>query len=90
MILSLVKNNIIYSKNFETSLFLHQNDTINEIKIPKKDQFQIMLENFTKSVLHIENEAFDFKQDLLNQAKIMESIRISHKKKVPIFLNDIG
>ena len=77
-------------QNFETSLFFDQNDTINEIKIPKKDQFLIMLENFTKSVLQLENEAFDFKKDLLNQAKTMEAIRISHKKKVPIFLNDIS
>jgi len=77
-------------QNFETSLFLHQNDNINEIKIPTKDQFQIMLENFTKSILNLESESFDFKNDLLNQAKTMESIRISHKKKVPVFLNDIN
>ena len=78
------------SKNFETSLFLHQNDTINEIKIPKKDQFQIMLENFTKSILNIDSQDFDFKEDLLNQAKTMEAIRISHKKKIPIFVDDIN
>ena len=77
-------------QNFETSLFLDQNDIINEIKIPKKDQFKIMLENFTKSVLYLENEAFDYKKDLLNQAKTMEAIRISYKKKTPIMLNEIN
>ena len=76
-------------QNYKTSLFLHKNDVVNELQMPQVDQFQIMLENFTKSILDIESESFDFKCDLLNQAKTMEGIRISQKKKNPIFLEDI-
>ena len=74
--------------NLSTDIFLHSND-FNKIQIPPTDHFLLMVNSFCKEILHIEKSEFDFEDDVLNQARIMEAARISSKDKKLVNVNDI-
>ena len=50
------------------------------ILIKPANHFKLMIESFSKEILMKENSSFNFEDDLLNQAKVMEACRMSSKK----------
>ena len=50
------------------------------ILIQPANHFKLMIESFSKEILMKENSSFNFEDDLLNQAKVMEACRMSSKK----------
>ena len=48
-----------------------------------------MFDTFCSVVTNKIQNPYDFEKDLLNQAKLMESIRISSKEKKLVFLSDL-
>ena len=77
-------------RNYETSIFLHKNDEISEIKISPADQFGLMFESFCNTIENNMTNPYNFEEDLLNQAKLMESIRISNKEKRIVYLSEFN
>ena len=77
-------------RDYETSIFLHKNDEISEIKISPADQFGLMFESFCNTIENNMTNPYNFEEDLLNQAKLMESIRISNKEKRIVYLSEFN
>lgn len=61
-----------------------------EISIGMHNHFLLMIDHFSKSLQKMIQPKFNFEQDLLNQAKVLEASRISNQKKKTIMLNDIS
>ena len=78
------------TRDSETSIFLHKNDDISEIKIPPADQFGLMFESFCNTIENNISNPYDFETDFLNQAKLMEAIRISDKEKRIVYLSEFN
>ncbi|NDB90973.1 MAG: gfo/Idh/MocA family oxidoreductase [Thaumarchaeota archaeon] len=61
----------------------------NEISIEPANHFSLMIDGFSKEVLGIDQAAFNFEDDLLNQAKVMEAARLSSLENRFIKLSEI-
>ena len=76
-------------QNYETSIYLHKDDQIFETVIPPVDQFGLMFDAFCSVITNKTQSPYDFEKDLLEQAKLMESVRISNREKRLVFLSDL-
>lgn len=76
------------SRDMKTSIYLHKNDDLTELRIHEADQTKLMIEKFYDRIFH-NNSEFDFEDELLAQARVMEAARVSSKKKKTIFLDDV-
>ncbi len=77
-------------RDYKTSVYLHKNDKIFETTIPPADQFAIMFDTFCNVITNNTKNPYDFENDLLEQAKLMESIRISSREKRLVFISEIN
>jgi len=68
-------------KNMQTSIFLNINDKTKEILVKPEDHYKTMINNFCKSIFNEEKTCQSFEQDLLAQAMVLESIRLSDKEE---------
>lgn len=59
------------------------------LSIKPVNHFNLMIDNFSKTLLHTIKASFNFEDDLLKQARIMEAARKSSKTKKVIKINDI-
>jgi len=75
--------------DYKTSVYLDKNDKISETIIPPVDQFAIMFDIFCNVITNNIKNPYDFENDLLKQAKLMESIRISSHEKRLVPLSEI-
>ena len=75
--------------DYKTSVYLDKNDKISETIIPPVDQFAIMFDIFCNVITNNIKNPYDFENDLLEQAKLMESIRISSREKRLVLLSEI-
>ncbi len=75
--------------DFSTNVYLYNENTKNEFACEPIDHFLAMVDTFSKEITKIKKASFNFEEDLLNQAKVMEAVRLSHKNKKPIFISDI-
>tara|TARA_B100000029_G_C17591520_1_gene962654 strand:- start:1464 stop:2456 length:993 start_codon:yes stop_codon:yes gene_type:complete len=76
--------------NYETSIYLDKNDEITEIKIPPVDQFGLMFDHLCDTIEKNDINKFNFENDLLNQAKLMEALRISNIEKRTVYLSEFS
>ena len=76
-------------RDYKTSVYLDKNDKISETIIPPVDQFAIMFDIFCNVITNNIKNPYDFENDLLEQAKLMESIRISSHEKRLVPLSEI-
>jgi len=76
-------------RDYETSIYLDQDDKILEITIDPVDQFGIMFDTFCNVITKRIENPYDFENDVLDQAKLMESIRISNHEKRLVYLSEI-
>ena len=77
-------------QTYETSIYLHKDDKIFETLIPPVNQFGLMFDTFCSVVTNEIQNPYDFEKDLSDQAKLMESIRISNREKRLVFLSDLN
>tara|TARA_B110000014_G_C20123288_1_gene596448 strand:- start:468 stop:1460 length:993 start_codon:yes stop_codon:yes gene_type:complete len=75
--------------SYQTSIFLDKDDQIIEQKIEVADQFSIMVDVFSKVINGETIEPFNFEKDLVEQAKLMEAIRMSANDKRLVYLSEI-
>ena len=76
-------------RDYKTSVYLDKNDKISETIIPPVNQFAIMFDIFCNVITNNIKNPYDFENDLLEQAKLMESIRISSHEKRLVPLSEI-
>lgn len=82
------KRSYAVPRDYITSIYLHKDDKINEVIIPAVDQFKLMIEKFCDVLLG--NAAlFNFEDDLLKQAKVLEAVRYSAKTNKLTYLDEI-
>ena len=66
-----------------------ETEQITHIEIDAINHFRIMVETFCSELQGNKIADFNFEDDLLNQAKTMEALRISHKEKRVVDVNEI-
>ncbi|NDB52191.1 MAG: gfo/Idh/MocA family oxidoreductase [Nitrosopumilaceae archaeon] len=74
---------------FVTTIHLHTENSKEEFKAGPTDHFIKMVDSFCKEISGIEKSSYNFEQDLLDQAKLMESLRLSNKSKKRMYLTDL-
>mgnify|MGYP003343160776 CR=1 FL=1 len=72
-----------------TKVHLQIGNEKKELEIGPADHFSIMIDSFSKEIANLEKAGFNFEQDLLYQARLMEALRLADKSKKRIFLSDI-
>jgi hypothetical protein len=70
-------------------VILYGENTKEEHVIEPADHFRIMVDSFCKEITGTEKAPVIFEEDLLNQAKLMEAMRLSNKTKKSVFLADL-
>ena len=75
-------------KDFVTSIYLEKDDKIFETKFSDVNQFELMLKEFCDVIKNKKENSFNFEEDLLNQAKVMDAIRISSVQDRQVFLSE--
>jgi dTDP-3,4-didehydro-2,6-dideoxy-alpha-D-glucose 3-reductase len=86
-----IKLNRAYAvpNNLETEIQIMKKDEIQMIQTKPIDQTVLMLKTFYNEIKKNEKSDFNFEEDLLAQAKIMEAVRLSNKMKKFIHIEDI-
>ncbi|TSA45675.1 gfo/Idh/MocA family oxidoreductase [bacterium] len=77
-------------KDRAVKISIDSDDKIKEIIIEPADHFALMIEDFCNKMLEGKNGQNDYEEDLVNQAKILEAGRISHKEKRIVLLSEFG
>jgi predicted dehydrogenase len=67
--------------DMQARLNIKNNSTEKEILIEPVNHFQLMVESFSKELIKSNSCKYNFEEDLLNQAKVMEACRISNDEK---------
>lgn len=75
--------------DMKASLIVNSPIKNQEILIKSHNHFKLMIDNFVKEIIHPTSAAFNFEDDLLKQAKVMEAARLSHKKQSFILIKNI-
>lgn len=63
-------------------------ETIN-MKIPISNHFLTMIESFSSEILNIKKTNFNWEDDIINQAKVMQAARISNKEGRLVKIDEI-
>lgn len=61
-----------------------------EISVGMHNHFILMIDHFSKIIQNKAKPIFNFEYDLLNQAKVLEASRISHKENRTVFISEIS
>ena len=59
------------------------------IEIPSTDHFLKMIDAFCMEIMGKKKSPFNFEEELLNQAKVMEAHRLSNSSHKEIWLSEI-
>jgi predicted dehydrogenase len=73
----------------KAKLFLHVNTEIEEITIEPHNHFTAMVDSFCHEVTGSAVCSFNFEEDLLKQAKVMQAARISNDKQCFVKINEL-
>ena len=76
-------------RDYATSIYLHKDDKISEKVVHPADQFSVMFDTFSNVISGRIENPYDFEKDLLNQARLMESIRVSQKESRIVYLSEM-
>jgi len=76
--------------DFTVNTYFEKDDKVFEKKFANVNQFGLMLKEFCDVIDNKKENSFDFENDLLNQAKIMEAIRISSNENREVFLSEFN
>ena len=75
--------------DMKATLIINNNDSNKKILIESVDHFQLMIDAFSDEINKSKSCYYNFEKDLLNQAKVMEACRLSHKEKRYVELKEI-
>ena len=75
--------------NLNSTITLKNEKGKKEILIKSADHFMLMIEEFSKEILSNKNNKIKFENELLNQARVLEAIRISNNENRFVFINEV-
>ncbi len=75
--------------DMSVTLKIHTNNFENILSIKPVDHFEIMVNSFSNELIHPGSSPYNFEDDLLKQAKIMEAARLSSIEQHSIKINEI-
>lgn len=75
--------------DMHVSLDINSNKKNETISIQTADHFQIMIDSFCNELKNPKSSTYNFEEDLINQAKVMEAARISNHEKRYVKINEI-
>ena len=75
-------------KNIVAGINIQTNTSFNKIKLKPADQFKLMINNFCKELIEPKTSEFNFENDLLSQARVLEAARKSNSRNKSIHLSD--
>ena len=70
-------------------LNIKNSSTEEEILIEPVNHFKLMIESFSDEIIKSNSCKYNFEEDLLNQAKVMEACRISNNEKRYVEIKEI-
>jgi hypothetical protein len=76
--------------NYTVNTFFEKDDKSFEKKFSDVNQFGLMFEEFCNVISNKKENSFGFEMDLLEQAKVMEAVRISSNEKREVFLSEFN
>lgn len=76
-------------KNISAIINLHTRNKVKKIKLEPVNQFKLMIYDFSKELHGESSSKFNYENDLISQARVMEAVRQSHRKKRLIQLKEI-
>ena len=71
------------------TLTVKTNNFENTLSIESADHFERMIDSFSNELKNPGTASYNFEDDLLNQAKVMDGARISYKEKRYVEINEI-
>ena len=71
------------------SLTINSNKENKELTIKPENHFLLMVDGFCKEILGMKSASFDFENDLLKQAKVMQAARMANAKNRFVELSEI-
>ena len=84
-----ITREIIQLKDIKSKLNIENINKNEEILIEPVNHFQLMIEAFGNEIIKSNHNKFNFEEDLLNQAKVMEACRISNDEKRYVEIKEI-
>ncbi len=76
--------------NIDSTILIHTDDKIEEIKIPWVDQTQLMIDEFCLVINSKKTPTFDYETDLLSQARVLEALRLSNNENRIVNLGELN
>ena len=77
------------SPNMAVILNVKTNDVEKKLNIEPVDHFELMINAFVKELKNPDTSSFNFEEDLLNQARVMEAARMSDREKRYVKIDEI-
>ena len=75
--------------DMQAKLNIKNSNKDEEILIEPVNHFQLMIESFSDEINKLNSNKFNFEEDLLNQAKVMEACRVSNNEKRYVEIKEI-
>jgi dTDP-3,4-didehydro-2,6-dideoxy-alpha-D-glucose 3-reductase len=75
--------------DMQARLNIKNTDKDEEILVEPVNHFQLMIESFSNEINKLNSNKFNFEEDLLNQARVMEACRISNNEKRYVEIKEI-
>ena len=75
--------------DMHVTLDINANNFQEKISIDTADHFQLMINSFCDELQNTQSSQYNFEDDLLNQARVMEAARISNKGKRYVRIDEV-
>lgn len=72
-----------------TKVNFYKENSKEEISVNPADHFTSMVDAFCSEITNQKKAPFNFEQELLDQARVMDALRTSNRSKRPVFLSDM-
>lgn len=77
------------SSNQKAKISITKNMETTNIKIPISNHFLTMIDSFSSEILNIKKTNFNWEDDIINQAKVMQAARISNKDERLVKIEEV-
>lgn len=75
--------------DMSVTLTINANNFENTLSIESVDHFELMINSFSNELKNPGTSSYNFEDDLLNQAKVMNAARVSYKERRYVEINEI-
>ena len=76
-------------RDMSTKIYLDKDDVVEEMIIEPADHFRLMLDDFCKEVAKGGASTKKYEEDILDQARVIEAIKLSSKENRPVKISEM-